>query len=137
MNTQALHQLLDTATTMLDHALVTFKEMRALDASSLETETKEEQKRRRRVRALRWALIMGFAYGGYRFLRRMVRKQLSPKRLTIQSSPNLQYPPRLDGTNSNGAMQSYAENPYSFHGGGTPMYPPNTYYGGTYGGPYS
>lgn len=143
MNTQALHQLLDTATTMFDHALVTFNEMRTLDASV--TETEEDKKRRRRLKALRWAMIMGFAYGGYRLIRRMMRRRMSmlTQRQTIQAPAMQSSPavcpystPQSYGANPYGVPQSYGANPYSsYHGGGTPMYPPNNY-GGSYGGVY-
>lgn len=143
MNTQAVQQLLDTATTMFDHALVTFKEMRALDASV--TETEEDKKRRRRLKALRWAMIMGFAYGGYRLIRRMMQRRMSASthRQTIQA-PTMQtssavYPyttPQSYGANQYVVPHSYGGNQYSsYHVGGTSMYPPNGY-GGTYGGGY-
>ena len=143
MNTQALHQLLDTATTMFDHALVTFKEMRTLDTSI--TETEEDKKRRRRLKALRWAMIMGFAYGGYRLIRRMIRRRMSASthRQTIQA-PAMQTPPSVYPytmpqsyvANPYGVTQLYGANPYSsYQVGGPSMYPSNGY-GGNYGGAY-
>jgi hypothetical protein len=83
MNTQALHQLLDTATSMFDHALLTFQEMRALDARSLENESPEDQTKRRRLKALRWAIIMSIAYGGYRLIRRLLRRRQYQRQLSM------------------------------------------------------
>lgn len=83
MNTQAIHQLLDTAYNMLDHALKTYSEMRTLEKlQEHEAETEEDKKRRRRLRALRWALVVLISYTGYRVVRlafsKKNRKRLPP-----------------------------------------------------------
>ena len=98
MNTQALHQLLDTATSMFDHALSTFQEMRALDARSLQDESPEEQTKRRRLKALRWAFIMSIAYGGYRLIRRLLRKRQHQRQLSM-------YPARSNSSSIQVDMQ--------------------------------
>jgi len=69
MNTQALQQLLDTATTMLEQALAAYKEMRALEMMANDSESEEAKKKRRRLKALRWALVLAVTYGGYRVVR--------------------------------------------------------------------
>jgi hypothetical protein len=148
MNTQALHQLLDTATSMFDHALSTFQEMRALDARSLENESPEDQTKRRRLKALRWAFIMSIAYGGYRLMRRLLRRRQYQRQLSIypaqqQQQQQQQYssgytapapmPPPLQQQYGGNPYGSYAmSNPYSSYygaGGASSMYP-----GGAYGG---
>ena len=78
MNTQALHQLYGQAMSMLDSALSTLSEMRALEQrmSKSETEmTEEEKKRRRRLKALRWSFLLGVSYMGYRFVLKWVRRR--------------------------------------------------------------
>jgi hypothetical protein len=63
-----------------DNAISTLNEIRALNiASASEEEMSEEEiKRRRRLKALRWSLVMGVSYAGYRLIRRwfMRRRQL-------------------------------------------------------------
>lgn len=119
MNTHALQQLLDTATTMFDHALQTFKEMRMLDAANEALESEEEQKRRRRLKALRWALIMSVVYGGYRLIRRLFQRRQMQCQIAM-------YPANQPAATSTSAIQPY-------YGGG--YYQP-PHYGGT-GYPYS
>lgn len=145
MNTQALHQLLDTTTTMFDHALQTFKEMRMLDAANAALESEEEQKQRRRLKALRWALIMSVVYGGYRLIRRLLRKRQPQLAMYPAAQPS--YAPTTSR-----AIQAYPQNypyagaatsPYSSSYGGADPYSPyysggasSMYPGGGYGGSY-
>ena len=75
MNTQAIQQLLDTASTMLDHAMKTYKEMRALEARNNELESEEDKKQRRRLRALRWMMIATVTYAGYRVIKLAFRRR--------------------------------------------------------------
>lgn len=149
MNTQALHQLLDTATTMFDHALQTFKEMQTLDAASREAESEEEQKRRRRLKALRWALVMSIAYGGYRLIRRLVikrRRHQQHRQLTMYPAQQQPTTSNMYSPTSTGAMQPYGYHQSPYGGGATPYSsygtPYSSYggassmYGGGYGGSY-
>jgi hypothetical protein len=148
MNTQALHQLLDTATSMFDHALLTFQEMRALDARSLENESPEDQTKRRRLKALRWAIIMSIAYGGYRLIRRLLRRRQYQRQLSMYPAqqqqqqyssgytapaPIMQPPLQQQyGGSPYGSTPYATSNPYSSYygaGGASSMYP-----GGAYGG---
>lgn len=72
MNTQALHQLLDTATTMFEHALSSWKEIRALETTGTAMETEEGKRKRRRLKALRWAMTLGLAFAAYKLVRRFL-----------------------------------------------------------------
>jgi hypothetical protein len=69
MNTQAIQQLLETATSMLDRAVKTYHEMRTLEAQSNALESEEDTKRRRRLRALRWTMVVAATYAGYKLMR--------------------------------------------------------------------
>lgn len=86
MNTQAIHQLLDSASTMLEHAVKAYKEMQQLHVTQYESE--EEKKRRRRLRALRWAAITLVAYTGFKALRIAFRRK---KKNSASASPQYKY----------------------------------------------
>jgi hypothetical protein len=75
MNTQAIHQLLETASTMLDHALKTYAEMRMLEASANESESEEDKKKKRRLRALRWMMVTVVTYAGYRVVKLALQRR--------------------------------------------------------------
>ena len=81
MNTHALQQLFHTAMSFFDNAMSTLNEIRALNIASASDEeemSEEEIKRRRRLKALRWSLVMGVSYAGYKLMRRWLlrRRQL-------------------------------------------------------------
>ena len=81
MNTHALQQLFHTAMSFFDNAISTLNEIRALNIASASDEeemSEEEIKRRRRLKALRWSLVMGVSYAGYKLMRRWLlrRRQL-------------------------------------------------------------
>jgi hypothetical protein len=88
MNTQAIQQLLDTASTMLDHALKTYKEMRALEARNNESESEEDKKQRRRLRALRWMMIATVTYAGYRVIKLAFRRRKQRELMLDSRYPN-------------------------------------------------
>lgn len=69
MNTAAIKNLLESATAMFDHAVATWHEMQVLERQALAGESEEDRKRRRRLRALRWAMVTAATYAGYRLLR--------------------------------------------------------------------
>lgn len=79
MNQQALQQAFDSLTSMMDHAIATFHELRALEAMKNEKETAEQKKRRQRLKTIRWALMMGGSYVVYKLIRRITsrRKQIA------------------------------------------------------------
>ena len=142
MNTQAFHQLLDAGTTMLDHAIVSWKDMRKLEQRSLENETEEDKKRRRRLRALRWCMIVGVCYTAYRFVRKVVQAHMRRKQFLLLGASNnsgaaivpaahhQHYPPMARGSPPS-SYPPYYNDSYSY-GNGTPHYgPPRGYpYGG-------
>jgi hypothetical protein len=73
MNASAIHQLLESATAMFDHALATYRELRDLERRrQIKHESEQDKKRRRRLQALRWALATAASYAGYRVIRRVL-----------------------------------------------------------------
>ena len=119
MNTQALQQLLESGTTMVDNAIATWHEMQTIDRLQQSRETEEEKKRRRRLRALRWALVMGVSYAAYKIVRYILSIS-KRKRLTASS-----YPPPYG---ARPPMTSYPPDPYQ-----SSNYGPSAY-GSPYGG---
>lgn len=72
MNAQGLRQLLESVTSMFDHAVETWHQMQTLEAQARRWETPEDRKRRARLRAMRMALVAGISYLGYRLVRRLL-----------------------------------------------------------------
>ena len=114
MNTEAVKHLLESATVMFDHAVATWRELHALEAAQRQTETPEARKRRRRLRALRWALLVGVSYAGYQLVRKLVGATANailgrqPQRRRLQAptfeSSSLQaphFPPTASATEQN------------------------------------
>lgn len=119
MNTEAVKHLLESATVMFDHAVATWRELHALEAEQRQTETPEARKRRRRLRALRWALLVGVSYAGYQLVRKLVgatanallrqqpqRRPLPAQAASESSSSSLllqapHYPPTASATVAN------------------------------------
>lgn len=66
MNTEAVQKLLVHVTAMFDHAVSTWSELQTLERQSRATESVADRKRRRRLRALRWALLVAGSYASYR-----------------------------------------------------------------------
>jgi hypothetical protein len=69
MNTAALQQLLESTCKMVDHAIHVYRDMRALEIASQHSELPEDKKRRRRLRALRWCIMLSVSYAGYKIIR--------------------------------------------------------------------
>ncbi|CAB9513173.1 expressed unknown protein [Seminavis robusta] len=125
MNTEAFHQLLDAASSMLDHALAAWHEMRALDATEKIFETEEQKMKKRRLKALRWALVVAASYAAYRILRSLlVAKRRRSRQRRIQQSP---HPSHHQPTTT-------AMTPYGYNNNTSSM---GMYGGGMYGGPSS
>jgi hypothetical protein len=124
MNTQAVKQLLEAATGMFDHAVATWSEMRAIEAAASEFESEEHKKRRRRLRALRWAMVTAATYAGYKCIKWL-----------FSSSRRRHQRPMLEGQPSTGGYSApyrpYSSDPYasSAHSG--------NYGSSPYGGGYS
>ena len=87
MNTQALRQTLESASAMFDHAIATWNEMQVIEAASRENESEEMKKRRRRLRALRWAMVVAVSYAGYRLLKRVFSSQKRRPPMQIEGQP--------------------------------------------------
>jgi hypothetical protein len=122
MNTQALHQLLDAASSMLDHALATWHEMRALEANEKATETEEQKMRRRRLKALRWALVVAATFTAFRLLRSLFAARKKGRRRP---------PLTADPYHNSSLVQAGGYSPYS--SGGYGMSPYGSGMGGMYG----
>jgi VIT1/CCC1 family predicted Fe2+/Mn2+ transporter len=99
-NQQALQHALDSVTKMADAAIATFYELRALEAQK--EYTPEQQRRRKRLQALRWALVTGGTWLVYKIVRRLTSKQ---KRLA-----NYPYP------QSYGSITPYQQQGYGGYG---------------------
>jgi hypothetical protein len=124
MNQQALQQAFDSLTSMMDHAIATFHELRALEAMQTEKETEEQKKRRRRLKAIRWALVMGSSWLVFKIIRRLTSRR---RRLQYDGSQAL--------TRTGGG---YTSSPYGDTGGGaygSSMYGPSVHGGGGIYGP--
>lgn len=114
MNAQGLKQLLESATAMFDHIIASLHEL----VEPQRAESPDERKRRRRVRAMRWAFITALSYAGYKLLRSLRQRQ---QRSAIAVGPGpMPYQYNILG-NLNGypgyqqQPQHYGSNPY---GGG-------------------
>jgi hypothetical protein len=69
LNTEAVQKLLEAATAKFDHAIGTWREMQALEDAARTSETEDDRKRRRRLRALRWAFTTAVTYAAYAIVR--------------------------------------------------------------------
>jgi uncharacterized membrane protein YgcG len=140
MNQQALQQALDSAWSMMDHAIATFHELRALEAKEKKHETKEDKKKRQRLKALRWALVMGTSWVVYKLIRRITsssrRRRLRHNGASSTNAimPNNNYSPSYSyGTGGYGSSM-YGP---SMNGGGynsSSPYGSSLFGGGGYGG---
>ena len=74
MNTQAMEQLYQQAMHMMDTALVTMQDLKSLECKDLSLLSEEEQKKRRRLKALRWGLMMGVSYVGVKVVMKWWRR---------------------------------------------------------------
>lgn len=75
MNTQALQQLFHTGMSMFDNAIQTLNEMNAICDAKGKDLTEEEIKRRRRLKALRWTIVLGVSFTGYKIIRKWFRQR--------------------------------------------------------------
>jgi hypothetical protein len=123
MNQQLLQQAWESLSQMFDHAIATFHEMRALEHQLNREETEEDKQRRKRLKALRYALVFGGSWVAYKIVRGLLLQKRNNNRRRLAAS---------NTTGGSGNMGSYfgasATSPYS-----------SSYYGGGmgYGNPYS
>jgi len=124
MNTEAVQQLLESATAMFDHAVMRWRELRALEAAHRHIESPEARKRRRRLRALRWAFVAGVTYAGYAFVRKLLhwssgwsrqRRQLLAEAPPRPTAPSPAYGSTSSYYPSTGVSST---SPYGFSGYG-------------------
>ena len=123
MNTQAVKQLLEAASGMFDHAVATWSEMRAIEAAASEFESEEHKKRRRRLRALRWAMVTAATYAGYKCI-----KWLFSSSRRRHQRPMLEGQPSSATGGYNASYRPYSGDPYAGSG---------NYGSSPYGGGYS
>lgn len=162
MNTHALQQLFHTAMSFFDNAVSTLNEIRALNiASASEDEMSEEEvKRRRRLKALRWSLVMGVSYAGYKLMRRWLLRRRQLRQMIASGVNNSGYsvdagigngepahanryspygPPAGGSGYGYGHGSQYGYDGFGSAGGaayGSRYSPYSSSYGGNYGGGY-
>lgn len=126
MNTQAVKQLLEAATAMFDHAVASWSEMRSIEAAANEFESEEMKKRRRRLRALRWAMVTAITYTGYKVIRWLFSSGKRNRRMLEGQLPatggqmapyRAPYNSGYDPYASTGYGNSYGSSPYGGYGG--------------------
>ncbi len=122
-NQHAIQQAFDSLTAMMDHALATFQELRALEAVSTERETEEQKRRRQRLRTLRWAFMMGSSWLLYKLIRRLTSRR---RRIEAGASAGAGITPYSSGYNT-----GYNNSMHGMNGGG---YGSMFGTGGQYGG---
>lgn len=125
MNQQAIQQAFDSLVNMFDHAVATFHELRAIEAMQIEKETEEQKRRRRRLKAIRWAILMGGSWLVYKLIHRIT----TGKRRRRLANHN-----HTTTNNNNGLMSLFGGNPgygggYSNYGGYGSSYGSNMYGG--------
>jgi hypothetical protein len=130
MNQQVLQQAFDSLSSMMDHAISTFHELRALEAMDHASETEEQRHRRKRLKTIRWCLMAAGSYIVYKLIRRITSK----KRKQISAGPNT----NVGSTSALGyggpSSMMYGNSSYrpSMYGGGYSSNGPSMY-GGVYG----
>ena len=66
---------------MLDNVLNTLQEINTLESTSQKQLSEEDEKRRRRLKAIRWSMFIGVSYVGYRFVASWIKKRREYKRM--------------------------------------------------------
>jgi hypothetical protein len=130
MNTQAVKQLLEAATAMFDHAVASYSEMRVIEAAAGEFESEEDKKRRRRLRALRWAMVTAATYAGYKCI-----KWLFSSSRRRHQRPMLEGQPSTAMGGYSAPYRPYSSDPYAQQPAHNGSYGSSPYGGGySYGG---
>ena len=89
-NQQSLQHTWESLNQMVDHAVLTFHEMRALESIEQECESEEERNRRKRLKALRYAFVFGGSCLAYKLIRHLLfRKRSLQHRQQRQSTSTL------------------------------------------------
>jgi hypothetical protein len=122
MNQQLLQQAWESISQMVDHAFVTFHEMRMLELQNNREETEKEKQQKRRLKALRYTLVFGGSWLVYKIVRSLVFHKRNRRRQFLASTYNA-----VVGSSLGSLGMSAISSPYSY---------PNYYSSGmTYGGP--
>jgi len=124
-NQQALGHAWDSLNQMVDQAVVTFHEMRALEIAGRECETEEERQKRKRLKALRYAFVFGGSWLAYKLIRNLLFRKRS-----LQRRPQIQSTQTALGGNDNG-QSNLNHLPMTSHGPATmpSYYSPSNIYG--------
>lgn len=134
MNQQALQQAFDSLTSMFDHAIVTFHELRALEAMKTENETEEQKNRRKRLKTIRWALLVGGTWVVSKLIRKITGRR---KRLQCDGNNYANNNSAFGGSSMTYGSGSFGPQMYGSYGpassspyhGGSSMYGGGNYYG--------
>lgn len=147
MNQHVLQQAWESINQMVEHAVTTFSEMRALEANAQDGESEEDKQRRRRLKALRYALVLGGSWLAYKVVRQLLfqkdawrrgrRQQQQRPHLTRHGSPqqdaSLMYPTTSPYDTS--LAMNRMPGPNGYYGGGG--FGTGSYGSGMYGGGFS
>ena len=128
-NQQALQHAWESLNQMVDHAVATFHEMRALETIQRESESEEERNKRKKLKALRYAFVFGGSWLAYKLIRNLLFRKRSLKHqqsrtLNGQANPGSFSPSSLGTPN----MTNYPNNMYGTANMGYPGY--SSYYSG-------
>ena len=112
MNTQALTQLYHQAIAMIDQALAAMHELKTVEMHHSEMQydqlSDEEKKKRRRLKAIRYSIMIGISYAGYSFVRKWLRRRREYKKY-------LQYNNASSSSSGGGGMVNQRQQYNSHH----------------------
>mmetsp|Transcript_33166 Transcript_33166/g.80164 ORF Transcript_33166/g.80164 Transcript_33166/m.80164 type:complete len:266 (+) Transcript_33166:42-839(+) len=128
-NQQVLQQSFESLTSMIEHAVATFHELRALEALQNEKETAQQKKRRQRLKTIRWALMVGGSYVVYKIIRRITSKRKQIAQRGNHSTPSGGYGSGMNYGSSFGGSGQYGGYNMQSSFGGPSMYGGGGYYG--------
>ncbi|KAL3945322.1 MAG: hypothetical protein SGBAC_000598 [Bacillariaceae sp.] len=120
-NQQVLQQSFESLTSIIEHVVATFHELRALEAMQNEKETEQQKKRRQRLKTIRWALMVGGSYVVYKIMRRIMskRKQIAGRGNHLTASGGYGSGVNISSSLYGGhnMQSSFGGQPMSFGGG--------------------
>ena len=138
MNTQALQQLYQNGMSMVDQVLKTLHDMNATTTLCNNDDTSEEEKqRKRKLKALRWTMVFGISYIGYKLIRKWLRQRRAIRDYHHRLS-NTSYNPTPPTTTNSSITPYPSSTQYGggnyYTGGGGPSYPyQSNHYHNSYG----
>ena len=113
-NQQALQHAWESLNQMVDNAVVTFHEMRALESIEQECETEEERNKRKRLKALRYAFVFGGGWLAYKLIRNFLFRKRSLQLRQYGQSSNIDNLSQMASPGMT-ALSNYSS-PNNFHG---------------------